>query len=368
MKNIANTSITIHEKLVELLGVKESPAVSIIVNKDVVSPRNEKFRLAVKNAITEAVNKLKDEGVDKRVVADIEKRLEKIESEIIYENSFQSVNIFVSPQREEVLLLPFEVKNKVVVDDSFEIRELLKTVNRVFRYDVIVLGKKKTGFYNGYHNSLQADYQAKLPEGVEYYLENKIGMKDDPAKAETEALKMYVNEVDHFIRVNTEMHTPLIVVGDEKLVSYFKNKTKRPDKILAEIHGSYDPSAVTVIKDKINEKLDEYIKLRDEKLLERIQPDIDRLGYVSGIQESWTVAAMKEARIMLVEQDYDVEGYSVKDGLFLIFSKPEGEEYEYHADAVDDMAEMVLLQGGEVYFVSPGLLKQYDKIIVTTKY
>ncbi len=369
MEVLANKAMTVKEKLVELLGAKEDPSVSVIINKDTASPRNEKFRLKVKNTIKEAVEKLKEKGYDKRVVADIEKRLENLEEGIIYEHDFQSVAIFISPMREELLLLPFETKDKAIVDDSFEIRDLLRTVNQSFQYDVIVLSKKKTAFYNGYQNKLQKVESGDIPEGVEYYLESRIGKKEDPAKAEMEAMKMYVNDVDDFIRLYTDMQTPLIVMGDEKLVSYFKNKTRRPEKILAEIYGSYDDERTSVISDKVNEKLEEYIKIRDKQLLERIQPDIDRLTYVSGIQEAWTVAAMKEARILLVEKGYSVEGYSFKNGLFLAFSEPvEEKEYDYHADAIDDLAEMVLLQGGEVYFVSPGLLEKYDRIIETTRF
>lgn len=369
MKVLANKALTIQEKLVELLGIKEDPAVSVIVNKETASPRNEKFRLQVKNAVKEAVQKLKDNNYDKRLVADLEDRMNKIEEGIIYENDFQSVVIFVSPQREEVLFLPFEVKSKVIVDDSFEIRDLLRAVNQSFQYDVIVLSKKKTAFFNGFNNKLQKVDNPELPEGVEYYMNNRIARKEDPAKAEMEAMKLYVNDVDDFIRLYTDMHTPLIVMGDEKLVSYFKNKTRKPEKIMAVIYGSYDDERTSVISNKINEKLEEYIKLRDKQLLERIQPDIDRLSYVSGIQEVWTVAAMKEARLLLVERGYHVEGYSIKNGLFLVFSKPDEEkEYDYHADAIDDLAEMVLLQGGEVYFVSPGLLEKYDRIIETTRY
>ena len=368
MKTLANKSLTIQEKLVELLGVKEDPSLSIIVNKDTPSPRNEKFRLAVKNSIKEALTKLRDSGYDKRLIAGFEQRLKALENTIIYENDFQAVIIFMSPMREELLLLPMEVKNRVVVDDTFEIRPLLRMVNRSFQYDVIVLSKKRTSFFNGYQKLLQRADIDMLPESVDYYLNTFINKKTDPSKAETEAMKLYVNDIDKFIRTYTDMHTPLIVMGDEKLVSYFKNETKRPDKILAVIHGSYDNQPLRVISEKINEKLDEYIKIRDSKLLERIKPDIDRLSYVSGIQEAWTVAAMKEARVLLVEQDYEVEGYSIKDGLFLALSEPDDEEYGYHADAIDDLAEMVLLQGGEVYFVTPGLLEKYDRIIETTRY
>ncbi len=368
MRTLANRPTTVQEKLIELLGVKEDPSVSILVNKDVASPRNEKFRLAVKNSVKKAIDTLEERGYDKRLVRRFEERLNLLEETIRYEHDFQSVIIFMSPQREELLLLPFEVQTRVVVDDSFEIRDLLRTVNRSFRYDVVVLSYKRTLFFNGYHDLLQKVENDAIPKGVEHYMETYIGRKDDPAKAEMEALKLYVNDVDHFIRTYTEMHDPLIVMGDEKLVGYFRNKTKRPDKILAEIRGSYDDAPLSEIRERINAKLEEYIRLRDQRLLERVRPDIDRLGYVSGIQEAWTVAAMKEARIMLVEQGYREEGYSVKDGLFLIFSKPEDEEYDYHADAVDDLAEMVMIQGGEVYFVTPGLLEKYDRILITTKY
>jgi len=124
---------------------------------------------------------------------------------------------------------------------------------------------------------------------------------------------------------------------------------------------------LSAIQDKIREKLDEYIQTRDQQLLERVQRDIDAYNYVSGIQEAWTAAAMKEARILLVDQDYKVQGYSVDNGLFLLLVEPENEEYDFHEDAIDDLAEMVLLQGGEVFFVSKGLLDKYEHILLTLR-
>ncbi len=369
MNVLANKAMTSKEKLVELIGLQEDPSISIILKKGHKAARDEKIQILLKNSIKDAVNKLKEANYDKRLIEDLKEKLEKIETKVIYEDAGNSVVIFLSPNREEIIWLPFDVENKVIVDNTFEIRDLLRTINRSFQYDVIVLSKKKTKFYNGYQNKLQQIETEDIPEGVEYYLNNRISNKEDPGKAEMEALKLYVNDVDDFIRLYTDMHTPLIVMGDEKIVSYFKNKTRRPDKILAEIYGSYDDERTSVISNKINEKLDEYIKIRDKQLLERIQPDIDRLSYVSGIQEAWTVAAMKEARIMLIEQGYSEEGYSIKNGLFLVFSEPvEEKEYDYHSDALDDLTEMVLMQGGEVYFVSPGLLDKYDKIVVTTRF
>ena len=367
MKDYKNKPFSVQEKLVKLLGVKEDPCVSIIVNKDAPSPRNEKFQIAVKNGIKQAIQKLQEKQYDKRLVKQFEDELYKIFDTIKFERDFQGVAIYLSPSYQDVITLPFEVKNNVVVDNTFEIRPLLRAVNRMFQYDVILLSKKKTRYFNGFHKYLQEVFSSDIPEGVDYYFNLRVKEREDPGKRESEAMRLYVNDIDKFLRLYSDIHTPLIVMGDKKLVAYFRNNTKRPKKILAEITGSYDDERLSVIQDKIREKLSEYIQLRDKQLLERIQEDIDAYNYVSGVQEVWTAAAMKEARILLVEQDYKVEGYSVKDGLFLLLVKPDDEEYDYHEDAIDDLAEMVLMQGGEVYFVGKGLLEKYDHILLTLR-
>ena len=367
MESYTKQRITIKEKFIKLLGVKDDPCVSVIIKKDAPSPRDEKFRIAVKNAVKQAIEKLKEKDYPRKLVEQFSEKLMKTAEELKYERGFQAVAIFLSPSYEDVITLPYEVKNKVVVDNTFEIRDLLRTLNHSFQYNAIILSKKKTRFFEGFSKDLQEVIDSNIPEGVDYYFNLRVSKDIDPAKREAEAMKLYVKELDDFLRLYSDMHTPLIVLGDKKLVGYFRNHTKRPKKILAEIYGSYDDERVSVIRDKINEKLSEYIKLFEQQLLERIQDDIDAYNYVSGIQEVWTAAAMKEARILLVEQGYKVEGYSVKDGLFLIFTKPEGEESDYHEDAVDDLAEMVLLQGGEVYFVSEGLLKDYDRVLLVLR-
>ncbi len=367
MKDFKVKTFTVQEKLVRLLGVNEDPCVSIIVNKNAPSPRNEKFRISVKNAIKTAIDELKNRGYDKRLIEKFSKRLYEILEELKFERDFQGVVIFLSPSYEEVITLPYEVKDKVVVDNTFEIRDLLFTLNRMFQYDVILLSKKKTRYFNGFSKYLQEVFSNDIPEGMDYFLEYKVSEKIDPAKREAEAMRLYVLAVDQFLRLYSDLHTPLIVIGDKKLVGYFHNNTKRPQKILGEIYGSFDDERVSVIRERVNEKLSEYMDLRDKQLLERIKDDIDRYNYVSGIQEVWTAAAMKEARILLVEQNYHVQGYSVDNGLFLLLVKPDDEEYDYHADAVDDLAEMVLKQGGEVYFVKDGLLKDYERILLTLR-
>jgi hypothetical protein len=356
------------EKLVDLMNANETPSISIIHKKSTPSTRHEEFKISFKNEVKKALDELDKFDLPKRTVDYLKNELQDIEEKLPLMDGFKSVGVFVSPFRTEIIPLPIEAPDRVVVDDnSFEVRDLLRAVNRAFKYDIVILSKKKTRFIHGFEYDL-LENEHNLPQGIDHYLNTRIKDKIDPAKAETEAAKIYVHEVDHFIRQHSDMNTPLIVMGDEKEIAYFKNYTKRPKKILAEITGNYIDSNLADIKDKISAIFPELLKKRDEQLLARIKDDIDNLNYAAGIQDCWTAAAMREARVLLVEQGYTEEGYSVENGLFLTFSKPEEEEYEYHADIIDDLTEMVLAQGGEVYFVQPGLLDKFDKIVMTTRF
>ena len=367
MENLANRATSLQETLIELLRVREHPCVSIILRNDNPSVYNEKLRISVKSEIKNALNLLKEQNFGKELIEEFENILSDVEEDVNYENYFKGLGIFVSQKVREIVYFPFDVNPKTIVDDSFEIRDLLMTVNRTFQYDVIILSKKKTRFLNGFGFDIREINHPDIPDGAIDYLESKKYKTYDPGKTESVAMTQYVKDLDHFVRIYSDRSTSLIVMGDVKLVSYFKNNTKAPNKIKAVIEGSYDDLRISEIQKIISEKLEEIISGWEDELLEKVQKDIDSLNYASGIQEVWTAAAMKEARTLLTEREYKVEGWSTNNNLFIRFDKPENEESDYHQDVVDDIVEMVLLQGGESYFLSPGKLEKFDKILLTLR-
>ncbi|WP_456386668.1 baeRF3 domain-containing protein [Desulfolithobacter sp.] len=367
--NFANKAITIQEKLVDLLNKKEDPAISIIIGNESRTTENTALKIALKDEIKKVVATLDERGYPKRVVRMLDEKMRQGMDDVDFTGFLHGIGIFVSENEYEILYFPFQITSKTTVDTSFEIRDLLMTVNRSFQYDVILLSKKKTRFFNAYGPEIQEFLTSAIPGGVDDVIKMKKDGAIDPEKVETDALKKYVRDVDHFIRIFTPMNRPLVVIGDARLLSYFKETTRRPDKIIGEIQGSFDDARVSEIQERVAEIYQEFQEKWENQLVDNMQEDIDRLRYVSGIQEVWTVAAMKEGRVLLAERDYREKGWSVKNNVFLVLGeeKPE-EEAEFHEDAVDDVVEMVLSQGGESYFVGPGKLEKYDRIILSTRY
>lgn len=358
----------LQDKLVQLIQVKESPCITIIRKNESPSAANEKLKLKIKNGIKEAVQKLEEQQYDKRLIQTLKARLEEAENQVQYRNYLNGVGLFVSQNILEILYFPMDVQPKVIVDDSFEVRDLLLIVNRTFQYDLLVLNKKKTRFFNGFGLDIHEHIGSDIPEGSDHYLKLEKQPGIDPGKTEAEAMKKYVKALDHFLRIYSDMQMPLILMGDVKLLGYFKNYTRRPWKILGEIQGSYDDYTVAQIREKLKEFIQAFSDKYEEQLLQQVQEDIDRLRYVSGIQEAWTAAAMGEAKTLLTERGYRVPAWSTKDDLFLVFREDLAPDGDYHEDAVDDLVEMVLRQNGKSYFLTPGKLDKFDKVLLTLRF
>ncbi len=365
--NLANQKFGLQEKLVELLNVKETPSVSILVPND--EPQSaEKLRIQIKDDIKNAILELKQMHLDKKLILALEKRLHKGADFIRYQKQFRSLGLFVSNNTLEVIYLPVMIEHKVIVDHSFEIRDILLSVNRTFHYDVLLLNKKKTRFFNGFGQNLQELDSSDIPSGVDEYFNKEKSSGGDTSKKDLIATQHYIKALDYFLRVHTSPSIPLILIGDVKLLSYFKKYTRKPVKVLGEIQGSFHRENLLEIKQIIQPSLKDFQEKWENQLIESMKDEIDHLRYVSGIQEVWEAAAMNEARILILEKGYKQEGYSTQNGLFFVFDKKYAPQGQYREDAVDDIIEMVLGQGGESYFVAPGKLKAFDRIFLNTRY
>ena len=88
----------------------------------------------------------------------------------------------------------------------------------------------------------------------------------------------------------------------------------------------------------------------------------------SGIRNVWREAMNHKGRLLVVEKDYM---YAAQHGgsknVIYMPSKPYS-KFSHIKDAVDDVIEKVLEQGGDVEFVDKDVLKDYHHIALVQYY
>jgi len=83
---------------------------------------------------------------------------------------------------------------------------------------------------------------------------------------------------------------------------------------------------------------------------------------VVGFNKVWDEAVHHHGILFVVEKDYRYSGYSAsKEEIVSQYIAPFA-RYSYIKDAVDDIIEKVLENGGDVEFVDKGVLKNYGRI------
>ena len=361
MEKVVEKNISLNSSLKNLSQINDKFCVSIIISFE--NTGNDKLQTVLKNEIKTASLLLKNKGVGEITINSLTNKLEDLTGDIKFNRNYKGVGIFVSESISDFIYFPLKVTDKTVVDESFEVRDIIANLNRLFRYNLIVLSKKKVRIFNGYANHLEPAAEVELSEDENDYWAEGKSKGFDPGKINTLEIKNHIHETDEIIRENTDAVFPFLLLGDVKVLSYFKKYSQYKNNIILSEDGNFDDWNTYQLQEQIKDKLELANKIWEDKLFGRIKNDLDSMHYVSGLQDIWTSIIMNTSRILIAEKDYKVKGWSIKNDLFLVYSKPD-DHAKFHEDVIDDMAEMVIKKGGEVYFVQNDKLKEYGRILL----
>jgi hypothetical protein len=349
---------------------KHLPCVSIIIPFD---PKMTRKATLCEN-LTKAYAKVEDELLQNYTGEKATTVLNKLQQAIktlSYTTHKISIAIFVSPLIEKVYYLDIAVEEKIIIDDSFEIRDLIYCKKQFHKYLLVVLSTKNTKIFLG--NGTQfvkilsntsenaAAYKKDAPE--------KIANFSDANKIKEVLLDKFLHHTDKSLTLLLQAYKlPLFVMGTAKTIGHFKAITHNTSHTIEYIIGNYDEKKMEELQVIMEPYLTDWNKIMQTELLQEIDESISKRKIAIGIQNVWKCAAEKRGRLLVVEKNFF---YPAQQGSSPEIIYPYNEIQKtafYIKDAVDDIIEKVLASGGDVQFVEEGLLTKYDKIVLLEYY
>ena len=380
----------IRHQLVETLNeLKNEPSkccISICVPLEEGFANNKKNEISLKNAFKEAKEKLENfkEVTDPKIKKKAAENLNELIENYDFHSGGGTFVAFVSENTWTFYQLPFEVKRKVIVDDTFEVKDIIFTVNRLTTYYVLQLSLNGSILYYGIENKITRDPEFIHQSFKDEYKDIKISVSvyqsnirgGDDTKKITEARKLYFKRLSEKLQeyLKPDQTTPIFVLGTEKNIGYFRNATKLGKQIAEWIPGNYERLSEGQLSKFIWPYVVEWLEKRRKYFLEeQLSKAIATRKFVQGIADVWTAAVNYNIFILGVEKGYVQKAYTLRDDPYrILFEEPEDfspEKYDYHPDIIDDIIEYVLSKKNtEVVFVSPGDLKDKKRIVAITHY
>ncbi len=319
----------------------------------------------VEQAIADQLLPLSDKDTVKEYIT----RFEALTSELDFAQSKDGIGIFMDEANEQVIHFPFPVESKVIVDTSYEIRDVLYGQSRLTPYYVLVLGKEDARLYDGYGDKItQVSDRMDLSPEERIYDDASGSWSYSKSRTEANTYHTFLDQIDDLFGLYlSRKRQPFILVGPETDINYFSNHTKHEDLLAGKLSGSYDHAPAEKVFAEIETLVDELSHRKVVEALEQLENSGGQSTRAQGIQAVWPLAFEGRVGTLIIERNYRQSGYSSEEDMSLFLEETEGANV-FHKDAMDDLAEKVLQMQGKVMFADAGSMGAYGHVAALLRY
>lgn len=353
-----------------LLTTHYLPCISIIMPFDPKMGLKKEVNHKLKLAANQIKKQVFEQFPEEKARSVTDKIMNLIEG-LNYNTHKKSIAIFVSPIFEKVMYLDMPVEEKIIIDESFEIRDLILNKKEVHQYLLVVLSGKWTKVFLGHNGDINR-VTVHFSDNIEAYkndIPEKVANFSDEQKRKEIVLAKFLKQADNGLAQLLNMYQgPVFVMGTVKTIGHFKQITRNAARIVDYIPGNFEEKTDYELQTIMQPYLTNWKQVRQKSILKMVDDAMNKKKLVYGMQSVWKAAAQKQGRLLIVEKGYhfEAEHTDVSSGIREV--DKENTTAFYIKDAIDDVIEKVLLSGGSVEFVEDGMLNDYGKIALVEYY
>jgi len=342
------------------------PSVSIFMPFDPKMGMKSKIAFSLSKATDKVVSELRNKYPGEMSLLVIQK-LKAIIKKLDFSTHTKSIAIFVSPVFEKIYYLNINLEEKVIVNESLQIRDLVESKKQSLQFHVLLLSEKESRIYlSDSHSFLRImpdslasenANQNDSPEGI-------ANFSDANTKKEI-VMDKFLHHVDHSLdMILKHDRLPVFVMGNEKLVEQFKNITKYNDAIIEYVHGDYEECSLEDLKKLLEPQIPDWQKIKHESLLHQLKEAESKNKLSFGMEDVWREVMNRRGRLLLLEKQYLSDINFLASGELNYKTAEPYNKFSNIKNSIDEMMEKVLENGGDVELVSNGFLKDYGQIVV----
>ena len=377
-----------------LAAMKDETCVSLYVPTEPLRERERQNRIMLKDLAAQALQQLRDAGIEKRQIAPIEAQLRRLAGadendtdddkirklqnkkpnpiDEFWKFQGLSLAVLATPQMMRTFRLPYRPKPLAEVSNRFHLTPLIRAMTSPQDIFVLALTEKGVRLLHVFVNLPPTRIHVPdLPHDAEQ-VARRASIRERNQKGHlqgSEAAKFllykFARRVDQaLLSVLAERAAPLVLAADEPLASIYRSLNTHPGLIDDTIAGNPDlmtdaqlEDAALSILDRLYERqLKAIIARFDELKPRRATTDVSYAAHAA------TAAAIEE---LLVDLDAVIPGLvSEIDGSVTYASSDNAEVYS----VVDEIARRALCAGARVFGARRDVLPERAPLVAILRY
>ena len=353
--------------LKEIKDIRSENCITIIMTTHRATPDYLNDSLALKNLIKEVETRLMAD-LDKKQATKLLERVTALAESIDHSQNLESLMLFVNEDIAEYTRLPIRVEDRVVIDETFATRDLIRSIHLETHYYILVLSQDKIRLIEAMNDKAIKEVGKPFPlENTQFFSKNRAA--NAIASRQTNLIAEFFNQADKdvnalrksnplpvFICALEENHNEYLKIADLKdtIFNVFLDKNKINDPVHSIVEESW-----SVVKDYVVEK--------NNGRKEDLKKAVGENKFLSDTNEIWKAISEGKIQTLFIEQ-----------GLFQP-AVMKGDEIEYVSDdrrndagviddIYDEMIEANMDFGGDVVFLPKGELTKFNGFGAITRY
>lgn len=351
-------------------AVNYRPSVSVIMPFEPKMEGRNKRLHALKMTVAKVEKELFEHYPDE-TAALVTERFKKCVSELDMNTQKKSVAIYVSPVFKKILYLEIPVVEKLIVDESFEIRDLVYCKKELHQYLLLLISGNGSRVILGNTDSFNTilTSSSETVYGTMNDVPEKVANFSDAADRKEAVMDKLLYQIDDTLDTILKAYPlPLFVLGTERITGHFKSITRHGASVIDYIHGNYEEATSAALRKRLQSHVADWKKLQQKMLLNLLEDAAGKRTLATGMKDVWKHASAKRGRLLLVEKNFTYAAQYGSNRELIHEEFEPAANFSCIKDAVDDVIEKVLESGGDVEFTEDGFLKAYQRIALIRYY
>jgi len=353
--------------LKKLKNINSENCITIILNTHRTKPDYLKDELTLKNLIKEAEDRLMA-NISKQDATELADRLKKLAAQIDHGHNLESLMLFVNQDVADFTRLPISVTDRVVIDNTFATRDLIRAMHAESNYYVLVLSQDKVRLIEAFNDKFVKEVQLPFPM-ENSQLRTRNSAEAAIASRQRNVIAEFFNRVDKEVNsIRSQNPLPVLIctveenypeylkIADQKNSIYetFLNKNRISDKAPAIVFEAW----------KI---VQEHNKERNSERKSELLKAVTHNKFLSDTNEIFKAIIEGRVQTLFVEKGL-YQPAILDNGKITHVSDDERNNKNVVDDIYDEMIEMNMNFGGDVAFLPKGELAKFNGFGAITRY
>jgi hypothetical protein len=351
--------------LKKIKNVTSEACVTIILNTHRTKPDNLQDPINLKNLVKNAESRLLAD-YEKRFAQPIIDRLNKLVDSIDHQYNLESLILFVNENTEEYTRLPISVEDRVVVDNTFATRDLVRAMNQEANYYVLVLNKQEVRLLEAQNDKFVQELKGEFPMENDVYTTDRH--KSSMAKGQDNMIEEFFNRVDKAMMAATsERPLPVLLAAETRNFNHYVKIADKKDLILGHINKDGSEVKAHQIVADAWEEVKSITKTKQAERISELKNAVSEGKFLSDFNDIWTAISEGKGKTLFVKKGF-FQPALVSGNEILLVDKIERDQKGVCDDVIDEMIEKNIAFGGDTVFVEGNELADFQELGLVTRY